>query len=313
VDTYINYCKLPPEGEQLPVVYHQTAGYRRREYDSRPVQVTDVRSCEQELDIDANGFQYVKIFDAAYELFKDDETVKDEVYPKAAEFLNQQLGATHVHVNHHIVRREPHQKSRDLPKDIADTEKVVLQTPAVFAHVDQSFKGARHQLCGLNSAEDLAPKSKSRWGIVNIWHPLKPVRREPLAVCDAQTLKDEDLREVCFRSETQDPAGRKGLYQRDAFLWQLAANPEHRWYYKSEMDPGDALLIKCFDTKMDGRARCAGHSAIVTPQDFGPPRESIEIRCFVFWEDQPHEGEEVQYVSQPEDHWVPVSTTAAGN
>ncbi|CAK4030445.1 Hypothetical predicted protein [Lecanosticta acicola] len=43
------------------------------------------------------------------------------------------------------------------------------------------------------------------------------------------------------------------------------------------MTPEECLLIKCFDTKLDGRARRAPHSAIRTPNDHGPPRESIEL------------------------------------
>lgn len=47
--------------------------------------------------------------------------------------------------------------------------------------------------------------------------------------------------------------------------------------------PEEVLLIKCFDSRRDV-ARWAPHSAIQTEEDFGPARESIEVRCFVFWE-----------------------------
>lgn len=67
------------------------------------------------------------------------------------------------------------------------------------------------------------------------------------------------------------------------------AKPEHRWYYASRMRPDEALFIKCFDSKMDGRARCSPHSAFRTEFDEGGPRESCEVRCLVFWE-----GEDVE-------------------
>ena len=44
------------------------------------------------------------------------------------------------------------------------------------------------------------------------------------------------------------------------------------------------LLLKCFDSNTDGRARFAPHTAFVdptTPPD-APPRESIELRTLVF-------------------------------
>jgi hypothetical protein len=46
----------------------------------------------------------------------------------------------------------------------------------------------------------------------------------------------------------------------------------------------EALLLKCYDSSTDGRARFAPHTAFTdpgTPAD-APPRESIEIRSLVF-------------------------------
>lgn len=68
--------------------------------------------------------------------------------------------------------------------------------------------------------------------------------------------------------------------------WGVAANPSHRWYFASQMTPDEVLLIKCYDSKEDGRARRTPHSAFKTDLDEGPARESIEVRCLVFWEDQ---------------------------
>ena len=48
--------------------------------------------------------------------------------------------------------------------------------------------------------------------------------------------------------------------------------------------PGEALLIKCYDSKTDGRARFVAHTAFddpTTPPN-APPRESIELRTLVF-------------------------------
>ena len=48
----------------------------------------------------------------------------------------------------------------------------------------------------------------------------------------------------------------------------------------------DGIIRKMYDSKKDGRARFTPHSAFSTDNDYGPPRKSIEVRCFVFWEDQ---------------------------
>jgi hypothetical protein len=60
---------------------------------------------------------------------------------------------------------------------------------------------------------------------------------------------------------------------------------ECRWLYKSGMTPDEVLLIKCFDSKLDGRARRVPHTAFEVPgTEDKEGRESIEIRALVFHE-----------------------------
>ena len=51
-----------------------------------------------------------------------------------------------------------------------------------------------------------------------------------------------------------------------------------------EMAADEALLIKCYDSKTDGRARFAPHSAFTDPSTpmCAALRESIELRALVF-------------------------------
>jgi hypothetical protein len=50
------------------------------------------------------------------------------------------------------------------------------------------------------------------------------------------------------------------------------------------MAANEALLIKCFDSATDGRARFTPHSAFTDPTTppTARPRESLEIRALVF-------------------------------
>jgi hypothetical protein len=51
------------------------------------------------------------------------------------------------------------------------------------------------------------------------------------------------------------------------------------------MQPEEALLLKCYDSATDGRARFTAHTAFddpTSPSD-AAPRESIETRAFVFF------------------------------
>lgn len=66
--------------------------------------------------------------------------------------------------------------------------------------------------------------------------------------------------------------------------YSVRYNPAHHWFYVPEMQPHEVLLLKCYDSETDGRARFAPHGAFTdptTPPD-APPRESIELRTLVF-------------------------------
>jgi hypothetical protein len=64
-------------------------------------------------------------------------------------------------------------------------------------------------------------------------------------------------------------------------------NPEHKWHYLHGQTPAQVLLIKCYDSKLDGRARRVPHTAFVDPETVDEEaRESIEVRCLVFHEDE---------------------------
>jgi hypothetical protein len=52
------------------------------------------------------------------------------------------------------------------------------------------------------------------------------------------------------------------------------------------LTPDEALLLKIIDSKEEGVARRSPHIAFVCDEDEGPERQSVEVRCLVFWEDQ---------------------------
>ncbi|MGH7836464.1 MAG: CmcJ/NvfI family oxidoreductase, partial [Candidatus Binataceae bacterium] len=111
-----------------------------------------------------------------------------------------------------------------------------------------------------------------RYAVINVWRPLRgPVRDTPLAVCDAQTLKEEDL------VPTADGV------KHEVYLFNF--RPAHRWFYFPEMRTNEVILLKCFDSIRDGRARFTAHTAIDLPpaQLPAPARESIEVRALVFY------------------------------
>jgi hypothetical protein len=190
--------------------------------------------------------------------------------------------------------------------------------PGRFVHVDQSYDGAvgwlRDNIASRDQAERLM---KTRWAIINVWRPLTrgKVTRDPLGLCDGRSVKEGELREVVAKTAAFKDVGRGGEIK----VWMVLApqagvdaNGEsdgdgavnghvnghtngnkkveggHKWWYYEGMTKDEVLFIKCFDSKIDGRCRRAPHSAFDDPryENEETARESIEVRCLVFWEDQ---------------------------
>ncbi len=148
-----------------------------------------------------------------------------------------------------------------------------LATPSRQVHNDHTVNSAprrvRDHLGG--DAEELL---KHRFGIVNVWRPIRgPVLDSPLALCDARSFTDDDLiaSDLVYahvRGETS----------------RVEYSPRHRWYYFSEMQADEVLLIRVHDSANDGRARLSFHTSFENPLTPGaPPRESIEVRTLVFF------------------------------
>ncbi|KXS93411.1 hypothetical protein AC579_8932 [Pseudocercospora musae] len=278
----INYYLAPDEGGHGTHYELGVSGTVPGQRDSRVVWITDIHGCEKEFDIETSGFALHKHASDISVYSANEEKVRKKYYPEMEDFLLQSLqhtGATRVFVMGHITRRHSvgevdEIRSRD-PRAAA-----MIPHPTMFAHIDQSYAGARAVLSGWTPIDP----SKHRHAIVNAWRPLKTVHRDPLAVCDARSVAESDLEEVKVALRFESSEGE--MVQRVNTTWEVKANPAHKWYWPKQMTPDEVLLFKCFDSKEDGRARWAPHSAFQLPLQDGSPRESIEVRALVYWEGQ---------------------------
>ena len=107
-----------------------------------------------------------------------------------------------------------------------------------------------------------------------MWRPIRgPVQESPLAVCDAQSMVQDDFVKHVLKYR-----------DRDGEVYSVAYNPNHRWYYIPNQQKEEVLLLKCYDS--DGRrARFTAHSAFEDPSSppDAAPRESVEVRTLVFF------------------------------
>ncbi len=227
------------------------------------VPILNLRPFASSVSLDREGFSLVR-HDTAVMDFYDDDEVKSVYYPEVERALKHATGADRVFIFDHTTRRH-------IP-GAADSRTGIRQ-PVARVHVDHTARS------GPQRVRDLLPREadgllRGRVQIINLWRPIRgPLWDSPLAVCDASSVSFDDL----VPSDLVYP-------HRVGETYQVSYSPAHRWFYVPGMGVDEALLLKCFDSKTDGRARFAPHSAFtdpIGPAD-APPRESIEVRTLIF-------------------------------
>lgn len=148
--------------------------------------------------------------------------------------------------------------------------------PAHSAHVDFTEFSLHGWIDKL--APDRAAEIKTKRLVnINVWRPLKPVECSPLALCDKGSVVRDDLLDVYFAfpdGKSKSPAG-----------FNLAYNPQHRWYYYPDMQPDEALVFQLLDTR-DNQWRMTGHTAFNDPtsRKDAAPRVSYEMRTIAVFD-----------------------------
>jgi hypothetical protein len=232
-----------------------------------PIRIHDLRPLADQFTLDNAGFQLLS-HQSAVENFWDEQELVSVYYRETIDLLKRTTGATGVHIFDHTLRR----RVPDLTDDRAPG---APRQPAQRVHVDQTAAS------GITRLQHLFPQGadrllRNRVAIVNVWRPIKsPVLDSPLAVCDARSVAPEDLvaSDLLYRD-------RRGE------TYNVTHNPSHLWYYVPRMRSDEVLLLKCFDSRDDGAvARFAPHTAFIDPTAprNAPPRESIEMRTYLFF------------------------------
>ncbi|CAK1356549.1 hypothetical protein CB0940_12147 [Cercospora beticola] len=296
VKASLNYVKPPEESEEwLQHYIPGSVGIHRLKIDPHHVEITDIRSTEEPCLLDVQGFQIIKGKPVDRRIFDQDNTdIASRMAAQAVELLKETTGASYVLMFNHVTRFEPPEKLNGLSPDMPNEAMFPYMGPFASVHVDQSYRGGRYIVNNFKHIPEVAQRltesgTTCRFAVINVWQPVSPVTRDALALCDRRTVDEQDLRP--WRSHPDPSQWDPKLPLPLSEIWRPMYNPKHKWYYASKMQTNEALLIKCFDTKLDEHSRAVPHSAFRAPSDSGPPRESVEFRCLVFWDSQPFSDE----------------------
>jgi hypothetical protein len=264
VHAQLNYLA---EATPKPVnyAYDPPAGVPRRsgKYLTQTVGICNGREMLSKLSLDTNGFVLTE-HETAVRDFYDPDEVTSVYYPEVERLIKRVTGAERVVVFDHIVRNPV----------LAERGEKGARGPAKFVHNDYSFRSAPGRVRD-HLPEEADRLLTNRFAEINVWRAIRgPIESSPLALCDARSLGAEDIvpMDLVYRERVGEIFG---------FLY----NPKHRWYYFPRMERNEAILLKCYDSEDDGRARFTAHTSFEDPNSpsNAAPRESIEVRALVFW------------------------------
>ncbi|KJX95921.1 hypothetical protein TI39_contig859g00001 [Zymoseptoria brevis] len=163
--------------------------------------------------------------------------------------------------------------------------KTGVAQPQANLHSDNDHVTAAAHLVrvfGEESAAELLSKYK-RWCMINTWRPIgEPVQSWPLVIVDHSKVSNWQYEtHVTKIHRSNDPAYYKKY---DNFLKH---DPDYVYRYVSRHAPDEVIMFRDYDSRKD-RYRGTPHGAFQddqTPAD-APSRRSIEVRCFVFFEEE---------------------------
>jgi len=258
--------------------------------------VENLRGQEEKFSVDTSGFAVYKS-PAKETKFVDEKAIMEGYYKEVEQLLKEKLpGAKKVVIFDHTIRRRQANSPRQ---------------PVQQVHVDQTPGAAETRVRRHVPADEAERLLKGRYQLINVWRPIEnPATDFPLAVIDWRSTDPSDFVKVDLLypkrqpEEDDDDRGKEALpdssshtstegYEIKGETFGVRPNENHRFFYYKDMTPEETMFIKCFDSNgeglprgVKGLARCTPHTAFVDPEtpDDAPGRQSIEVRCLVFYE-----------------------------
>ena len=285
--------------------------------EERRMSVHDARRLDgsQRPVLDANGFEMIESPLGAGDIdFLNHDEVVDRYYPRCADIVRQASGARHVAAFDHNVRSASGNRSGRRSRGGQR-----VQTPIHLVHGDYTLASGPQRLRDLARAPTTNDTYRTRlpdgatlldeasvrralkagrFAIVNLWRNIcrEPVAVHPLALCDAQSVRPDDL--VVFEIHYADRIGENYFAKH---------SDDHRWYFYPDLTRDEPLLIKQWDSA-GGLSRSRGANADAANPDRpctfsfhtafedsttapdSPDRWSIEVRCVVLYDQVVHAG-----------------------
>jgi len=289
-------------------------GYHGASTEERELLIKDGRvpAPQRRHDLWAHGFQLVEqSLEGGRIDFFDHRQVLQAYYPQCAALVREAVDAREVFAFDHNLRWAP---ANAAGRRIAGGQQI--QAPIHCVHGDYTLASAPQRLRDLArppgdndtlrsvlpaGASLLSPERVSRvleegrrFALINVWRNIDPtpVMRDPLALCNGQSVATEDL--VVFEIHYSDRIGEN---------YFAKYSPRHEWWYFPRLTRDEAVLIKQWDAAGElarsgaappdanagdgqGARTFSFHTAFDDPSSpaDAPDRQSIEVRCVALFD-----------------------------
>jgi len=258
-------------------------------YDAYPVTIRDGRPIRDHFSLESHGFTLLDAPTAIRD-FLDLDEVEASYQAEVERHVQQATGADFVWAMGWMIRTSGDVASRQKKRDEGETyqHRAGVQPPAGEVHVDTD---PGRQVAAANRAyAKLRPNGPGykRFIITSFWRTYSPPPQDcPLALCDGRSVRaDEGTPNVLW---VVDKIPDDLFEPMDDANNPLAAaifrhNPDHRWWYFSNMVRDEALLFKFHDSAQTGAWRVPHTAFWDDSLPNAQPRESIECRSIAFFE-----------------------------
>ena len=132
-----------------------------------------------------------------------------------------------------------------------------------------------------------------RYAAYSIWRPIRPITRDPLVFTPYHSIKN-DSELMMWQYDVREP-GFAGDWHRELEMAKVrphcadgAVCEDLKWYYVSDMQPDEVLVLKLFDSASLGEGAEEAAGVLHASPDIGDAahgglRESIEVRVLAIW------------------------------
>ncbi len=235
-------------------------------FNLQEVRILDARQLKPSASLDVEGFCLVQQ-ETKVEDFYDGAQIESIWHEEIKALLKAQTRAKRVEIFDDTRRSASRERQKSMN----------IREPADIVHNDYTATSGIKRLRDYfandpDAAEQLLQR---RFAIINVWRSIAgPVANYPVALCDASSVIPAQLVSMERRADERIGEIQVALFGQN-----------QSWYYFPAMQMNEALLIKTYDSAVDGRARFTIHTSFEDPSSStnAPARESIETRCFVFF------------------------------